>query len=181
MVGEAKEEFDQEDVRKITRVITLMTKERYSGDPRWTRIEEIVRFCQLSEFKKIGIAACIGFHNEAKELTKILRSAGLEVTLVLCQVGAFSEEETGVWMPCISGGIVPSVCNPVMQAWVLNSRKTELNIAMGLCLGDDFLFQKYSAAPVTTLAVKDRATGNDTLAPIYAFHLRRFLKDKFGG
>jgi len=174
------DEFKSERVHKITNVINHLTQERYSGDPRWTRIEEVIRFSQLANFRRIGIASCVAFHYEAKELGKVMRSAGLEVHLVICQVGALTEIETGVKMPKITGNIVPSVCNPIMQAEMLNSKGTELNVAMGLCVGDDLLFQTYSAAPVTTLAVKDRATGNHPLAPIYAFHLNRNLRAKYG-
>jgi uncharacterized metal-binding protein len=155
-----------------------MTKERYAEDPRWTRIEEIVRFCQIIGFKTVGLASCVAFHEDAKEIAKLIQLTRIDVHLVLCQVGALTEEDTGVWMPRISHGFVPSVCNPIMQAEVLNAKKTDLNITVGLCLGDDLLFQKYSKAPVTTLVVKDRATGNDTLAPIHAFHLRGFLENK---
>jgi Uncharacterized metal-binding protein conserved in archaea len=47
-------------------------------------------------------------------------------------------------------------CNPIGQALALQAAGTDLNIAMGLCLGHDLLFARHSHAPVTTLAVKDR-------------------------
>ena len=43
------------------------------------------------------------------------------------------------------------------QALLLNGQKTQFNIALGLCVGHDALFCKYSDALVTTLAAKDRA------------------------
>jgi len=49
---------------------------------------------------------------------------------------------------------------------ILNRMKTELNILMGLCMGDDVLFSKLSQAPVTTLVVKDRATYHNPVAPL---------------
>ena len=44
---------------------------------------------------------------------------------------------------------------------------TQFNIALGLCVGHDSLFYKYSAAPVTTLVTKDRVTGHNPAAAIY--------------
>lgn len=48
------------------------------------------------------------------------------------------------------------------QAEYLNGKGTELNIIVGLCLGHGLLFEKHSAAPVTTFLVKDFATGHKT-------------------
>jgi len=59
------------------------------------------------------------------------------------------------------------MCNPIAQAFVLNDEKTEFNIVMGLCVGHDSLFLKYSDAPCTVLAVKDRLLGHNPLAAIY--------------
>ena len=57
-------------------------------------------------------------------------------------------------------------CNPIGQAKVLADAGTELNVAMGLCLGHDLLFAKHSAAPVTTLVVKDRVHGHNPIAAL---------------
>ena len=59
------------------------------------------------------------------------------------------------------------MCNPIGQAIFLNEAKTELNIILGLCVGHDSLFIKYSKAPVTVFAVKDRVLGHNPLAVIY--------------
>ena len=40
----------------------------------------------------------------------------------------------------------PVMCYPIMQAEVPNREKTEPNIVMGLCVGHDSLFYKYSEA-----------------------------------
>jgi len=59
------------------------------------------------------------------------------------------------------------MCNPIAQAQLLNREKTEFNICLGLCVGHDSMFYKYSEAPVTTLVAKDRATGHNPAAAIY--------------
>ena len=59
------------------------------------------------------------------------------------------------------------MCNPIAQAQLLNEEKTEFNIVLGLCVGHDTLFFKYSEAPVTVLAVKDRALAHNPLGALY--------------
>jgi len=68
------------------------------------------------------------------------------------------------------------MCNPVIQAEVLNRDKTELNIILGLCVGHDILFNKYSEAPVTTFAVKDRVLAHNPLGALYSNY---YLSKKF--
>ena len=59
------------------------------------------------------------------------------------------------------------MCNPIAQAKLLNKAETELNICLGLCVGHDSMFYKYSDALVTTLVAKDRVTGHSPAAAIY--------------
>ena len=60
-----------------------------------------------------------------------------------------------------------AMCNPILQARLLNEAKTDLNVVIGLCVGHDSLFYKYSEAYVTTLVTKDRVTGNNPAAVLY--------------
>jgi len=46
---------------------------------------------------------------------------------------------------------------------------------VGLCLGHDILFTQHSKAPVSTLIVKDRMTGNNPSAALHGWHARRRL------
>lgn len=50
---------------------------------------------------------------------------------------------------------------------MLNAKHTDMNIVMGLCVGHDSLFYKYSEALTTTLVVKDRVTGHNPVAALY--------------
>ena len=59
------------------------------------------------------------------------------------------------------------MCNPILQAKILNSEKTDLNIVVGLCVGHDSLFYRYSDAPVTTAVTKDRVLGHNPAAALY--------------
>ena len=64
-------------------------------------------------------------------------------------------------------GTREAMCNPIAQAKLLNQQQTQFNICLGLCVGHDSLFYKYSDAPVTTLVAKDRVTGHNPAAAIY--------------
>jgi uncharacterized metal-binding protein len=59
------------------------------------------------------------------------------------------------------------MCNPVVQAAILNKEKCDLDIMLGLCVGHDSLFIKYAEAPVTVFAVKDRLLAHNPLAALY--------------
>ena len=69
-----------------------------------------------------------------------------------------------------------TMCNPIGQAKLLNEAKTDLNIVLGLCVGHDTLFFKYSDAPVTVLAVKDRVLAHNPLGAVYT--AETFYRDK---
>lgn len=60
-----------------------------------------------------------------------------------------------------------TMCNPLLQAELLNRAETEFNVLLGLCVGHDSLFLKAAKAPCTVLAVKDRVTGHNPLAAVY--------------
>lgn len=59
------------------------------------------------------------------------------------------------------------MCNPILQAKVLNKEKTDLNVVVGLCVGHDSLFYKYSDTLVTTAVTKDRVLGHNPAAALY--------------
>ena len=60
-----------------------------------------------------------------------------------------------------------SMCNPIMQANVLEKEGSDFNIVIGLCVGHDTMFLKYSAAPTTVMIVKDRVLGHNPVAALY--------------
>jgi uncharacterized metal-binding protein len=67
-------------------------------------------------------------------------------------------------------------CNPIGQALLLNKVKTEFNIIVGLCVGHDTLFIKYSEAPVTVLIAKDRRFGHNPAVALYTYYSDQFFK-----
>jgi len=144
------------------------------------RVEETARVAKLMGARKIGIAACAGLDREARAMARFPRAQGYEVYGVCCKCGAVKKTEVGIPETCMETG--PHLCNPVLQAMVLNREKTDLNVAIGLCVGHDSLFYKYSEAYVTTLVAKDRLLGHNPAAPLYLLdgYWKRLLeKDPF--
>lgn len=136
-----------------------------------TRVEEIIEFANRICAKKIGIATCAGLIEEAKIFAEILKAKGLESYSAICKVGSVDKTEIGILEEHkIRPGTHESMCNPILQARILNYQKTDLNVVIGLCVGHDSLFTKYSDALVTTLVTKDRVTGHNPVAALYTAH-----------
>jgi len=126
-------------------------------DASHNRVQEVIAFAKRLGVK-VGIAACIGLIKEAQVFAKMLDDAGIENYCANCKIGSINKADMG-----ITAGRVPppdefwGMCNPILQARVLEEQGCGLNVVLGLCVGHDALFSMYSSAPTTTLVVKDRA------------------------
>jgi uncharacterized metal-binding protein len=146
---------------------------------RWTRVEDTIAFARLMGYKKIGMATCIGLLDESERLAKILTAQGFEPVSVCCKAGSIDKLELGLAeSDKVRPGTFEPACNPIAQAEICNRMGTDMNIIVGLCVGHDMLFNKHSAAPVTTLIVKDRVTGHNPIAVLYGqnFYYKRLQK-----
>lgn len=152
MRAECAAMYDEQDRQMVAAV--LRSKQEAGGD----RIAQLSALARALGVRQIGIAHCSAFNAEAQRLAEML-GREFEVTTVDCKVFGLQAEDL---LPGVPGG----TCNPVGQAMVLNDAGTDLNIEIGLCLGHDITFQKHSLAPVTVLAVKDRATGHNPLSAL---------------
>jgi len=143
-----------------------------------TRLEEIQYFAAEMGYKKLGLAFCSGLGEEARIIDRIL-SKEFKVFSVICKVCGISKAEFRSSQKKKDSKMKIS-CNPIGQADILNRKHTELNIIVGLCLGHDILFTKYSNAPVTTLVVKDRVLAHNPLGAIYSgfYRKKRFNLEK---
>jgi len=144
-------------------------------------IEEILEFAKRIGAKKIGIATCAGLIEESKTFADILTARGLEYYSAICKVGSVDKTEIGVLEEHkIKPGSHEAMCNPILQARILNYHNTDLNVVVGLCVGHDSLFTKYSKALVTTLVTKDRITGHNPVAALYTAHsyYKKLLQEK---
>lgn len=163
MLKEVMELYTEDDVNNAVTIAAAQVE--YENYCKMTRIEEIMEFAKKIGAKKLGIATCVGLISEARTAAKILRNRGFEVYGIGCKVGAQPKTAVGIDPCCEEVG--KNICNPIMQAKVLNKEKTDLNIVIGLCVGHDSMFYKYSDALCTTLVTKDRVLGHNPVAALY--------------
>ena len=178
--GELEESLSLSALPENRAILQTAAMVEYEGYCRLTRVEETVEFARRMGYRKLGIATCAGLLPEARTLARILRAHGFEVCSVACKAGMTDKSVLGVPEACRSIGV--NMCNPILQAIHLNRAGTELNVAVGLCVGHDSMFCKYSHAPVTTLVVKDRVTGHNPAAVLYQAdgYYKRLLQPKSG-
>ena len=133
---------------------------------KYTRVEEIMEVAKRIGAKKIGIATCVGLIEESRIFARILKLNGFDVYGVACKVGSVDKTDIGLDPKyiCKTG---PVMCNPILQAKLLNKAGTQLNVVVGLCVGHDSLFYKYSKALATTLVTKDRVLAHNPVGALY--------------
>lgn len=162
VLADAMAQYEKEENRRIAQAAAEVEAENYC---KMTRVEETIEFAKKIGAKKIGIATCLGLLKESGIMARILRSHGFEVYGAACKAGMQSKQLIGIPEYCNKVGA--NMCNPVLQAKILNEQKTDLNILIGLCVGHDSLFYKHSDALVTTLVAKDRVLAHNTVAALY--------------
>lgn len=148
---------------------------------RWTRVEDTIALAKLMGWRKIGIATCIGLLYETEQLAAILSAQGLEPLSVCCKAGSIDKLELGLKEEDkVRPGTFEPACNPIAQAELCNRAETDMNLIVGLCVGHDMLFAKYSKAPVSTLVCKDRVTGHNPVSVLYGqnFYYKRLQKQE---
>lgn len=133
-----------------------------------TRVEETVEFARRIGAKRIGLATCVGLIEETRIFARILKVNGFEYRAALCKIGSIDKTEAGIPDELkLKPGHFEAMCNPVLQASMLDEWGSELNVVIGLCVGHDALFCRHSKALVTTLVVKDRVLGHNPAAALY--------------
>jgi uncharacterized metal-binding protein/predicted Fe-Mo cluster-binding NifX family protein len=124
------------------------------------RLAEVVYFALEMRFQRVGLAFCVDLLEPCRILGEVL-ARFFEVVPVCCRIGGAARGEPGL------------PCNPLAQAVVLNDAATDLNVVAGLCIGADCVFNQASAAPVTTLFVKDRSLAHNPIGAVYSeYYLR---------
>ena len=174
-ISRARLELEKPDILEFAKQASIQEGEGY-GDkdlgygkvkPIKPRIVETIEFAKKMGYQRLGFVFCIGLRKEARVVEKLLAEEGFEVVSAVCKLGRTPKESIGVRDDQkIRVGSFESMCNPIAQAFVLNDERTEFNIVMGLCVGHDSLFLKYSSAPCTVLAAKDRLLSHNPLAAI---------------
>ncbi len=176
LIKNCLDEYEKPEILEFARQASIQESDGYAGRelgyehlrPQKTRIEETIEFSKKMNYQRLGLVFCVGLRKEAKVVEKLLSSHGFVVISAICKVGRVSKETINIRDDQkLSPGNFETMCNPVMQALILNDEKTDFNILLGLCVGHDSLFIKYSEALCTVLAVKDRVLGHNPMSAIY--------------
>jgi uncharacterized metal-binding protein len=179
LAARAREIMADPELREFARQASIQEATCYVGGDRgreWVRpvkprIVETIEFARRLDCRRLGLVFCIGLRNEAAVVARIFEDNGFEVVSACCKVGREAKEEAlGLAddEKIVPGGF-ESMCNPVLQAMLMNECGAELNVLLGLCVGHDSLFLRHAEAWTTVLAVKDRLLGHNPLAAIYQY------------
>lgn len=167
---EVKAAYKAEDENiKIMEAAACTEAEGYN---QITRLEETAEFCKKMGVKKIGVAFCIGLRYEASFVHDYL-SKFFTVESVCCKVCSLPKSE--MELAQINPGTREAMCNPMIQAKILNEAGCELNFTVGLCVGHDMLFGKASSVPVSSIITKDRVLAHNPAGAIYSRYWKRKL------
>ena len=165
LVKEAMAEYKDPEVGRF---FVTASEIEHDGYCQWPRLKETIVFCKRMGYKKVGLAFCIGLYKEAKVVAGLMRKEGLEVVSVVCKSGGIDKAEVGIpEEKKLKPGEHEAMCNPILQAKLLNEQKTEFNVALGLRVGHDSLFYRSSDAMVTPPVAKDRVLAHNPVGAIY--------------
>ena len=190
-IERAKEEYQKPEVSEFARMASIQEGECYLNrhikpfviHPLKPRIQEICEFAIKMGYKKLGIAFCSALHSEAHTLARILDAQGFQIVSVACKTGGIPKESIGLKEEeKVRIGEFEPMCNPISQAFILNEEKTDFNILVGLCVGHDSLFFKYSKAFTTVLIAKDRVLAHNPAGALYttSIYYSRLLTPMIG-
>ena len=147
--AEADKEYNNLGIREFARQASRQEADCYTNrhqrpcvmQPTKTRIVEIYEFAAKMNYRRLGLAFCLGLAKEAGIVAEILETRGFEVVSVLCKAGRTSKDRIGIKDDeKIYQGTEEAMCNPIFQAKLLNHAKTDFNVLMGLCVGHDSIF-----------------------------------------
>lgn len=134
------------------------------------RIAEFIYYCLGMQYKHVGIAFCVEMFQDVEILTRLLRRF-FKVSPVCCKIGGQTQQDSIT----SSEGVL---CNPIGQARVLNSLKTDINVTVGLCVGCDWIYARHSEAPISTLFVKDKSLANNPVSALYSkYYIEDILRE----
>ena len=64
-----------------------------------SRFQEVIEFCRLRNYRKIGLAYCYGMESLAAEVRDKMAGQGLDVIPARCTMGGVGESEHLCWDP----------------------------------------------------------------------------------
>jgi len=177
-LAECKKEYFEKDGGKL--YLSTMETALEAKDLGETRTLEAIRFAKKNGWKKIGIAHCIGYCDEAAAAARLIKDAGLECeTIVCCNGGIDLCEYTEIpekHLDDVEHHYAVG-CNPIGQAKYLEKAGTDFNLVFGLCVGHDALFIKYSHVLASVIMVKDRSRYHEPRSGLYEAAYKHTLKN----
>ncbi|MCK9273483.1 MAG: DUF1847 domain-containing protein [Syntrophales bacterium] len=190
LINEALLEYDRPEIAQFAREASIQEsscyhereKSPYVMHPIKPRIQEICEFAVRMGYLRLGLVYCAGLAIEGNMVDRILDAQGFEIVSVWCKAGSIPKERIGLKEEDkVYIDQYEPMCNPILQAKIVNDAKTHFNILLGLCVGHDSLFFKYADAPTTVLAVKDRVLGHNPLGALYTkgSYYERLLRKGF--
>jgi uncharacterized metal-binding protein len=136
-------------------------------NPR-SRLAETLDLAHELGVRHIGISFCVGFREEAKTLTRVLKTNGFTVSSVCCKTGSVPKEAAGIEdAEKVRPGTQEKTCNPLAQAELLNRDGIQLALILGQCVGHDAATLHHLEAPAVCLVTKDRVLAHNTAAALY--------------
>jgi uncharacterized metal-binding protein len=178
-IAAALKEYEKQEVRAFSLQASIQEAESYADRGRGTaplrpikpRILEIAEFAHRMNYTRLGLIFCAGLTVEGKLVAEFYQAKGFEVVSTICKVGRVPKEAIGIADDQkIAIGSPEAMCNPIAQSMIMNAAGTHFNVLLGLCVGHDSLVFKYSKAPCTVLAAKDRVFGHNPLAAVYTLN-----------
>ena len=102
--SEADKEYDRLEIREFARQASRQEADCYANrherpyvmQPTKTRIVEIYEFAEKMQYRRLGLAFCLGLTKEAGIVEQILKDRGFEVVSVLCKAGRTSKDRIGI-------------------------------------------------------------------------------------
>ncbi|MFH1762630.1 MAG: DUF1847 domain-containing protein, partial [Gemmatimonadota bacterium] len=136
-------------------------------NPR-SRLAETMDLAHGLGVRHIGVSFCVGFREEAKILTRVLKTNGFSVSSVCCKTGSVPKEEAGIEDgQKVRPGTQEKTCNPLAQAELLNRDGIHFALILGQCVGHDSATLHHLKAPAVCLVTKDRVLAHNTVAALY--------------
>jgi uncharacterized metal-binding protein/predicted Fe-Mo cluster-binding NifX family protein len=167
-------EVDAETMRMFEAALDVSCEEERT----LCRLSELIYFCIEMRYRRIGVAYCVDLEEPAEILTRVLRRF-FEVYPVCCKIGAMVVTDP-LAGPQAERGQKPFrvvACNPKGQVEALNRIGVDLNVMVGMSMGADCIFSRFSDAPVTALFVKDKSLANNPIGAIYSdYYLREAIQ-----
>ena len=163
LVAAANQEYAKPDIHEFAYQSSIQETAKYTNIdndydpliPFKPRLLETIAFAKNMKYKRLGLAFGVALADQAGNAEKVLREHGFEVVSVKCKAGKIGKKPIDAnHKPKSAPEQSESMCNPVLQAMVLNNASTEFNILLGLGVGHDSLFLKYATSPCTVLVAQ---------------------------